>query len=68
MVARLEKSADALGPGDENDDCEFDLRQALFKTPRGRVYRAVFFIEGDQVFILRVRGPGQAPVRPDDLS
>ena len=68
MVARLEQSADALGPADENKDCEFDVRQALFKTSRGRVYRAIFFIEGDEVFIVRVRGPGQAPVQPDDLA
>ena len=32
MVARLEKNAAAFGPADENDDCEFDVRQALFKT------------------------------------
>lgn len=68
MVARLEKDATTFAPADENDDCEFDIRQILFKTRRGRIYRALFLIEGDEVFILRIRGPGQAPVQTDDLA
>jgi plasmid stabilization system protein ParE len=68
MVARLERDASTFGPAYENDDCEFDVRQALFKTRRGRIYRALFLIEGDEVFILRIRGPGQAPVHTRDLS
>ena len=67
MINRLEKNAEMLGLADENDECEFEVRQASFKTNRGRVYRAIFFIEGDEVFILRIRGPGQAPVQPEDL-
>lgn len=66
MVAQLEKNAGTFGVAAENDEYELDVRQALFKTPRGRVYRALFYIEGYQVFILRVRGPGQAPVHPKD--
>ena len=65
---RLEKQATSFGPAYENDDCEFDVRQALFKTRRGRVYRALFFIEGQNVYILRVRGQGQAPVDPRELG
>jgi plasmid stabilization system protein ParE len=68
MVARLEKSADTLGPAEENDELEFDVRQAPFKTRRGRVYRALFFIRGNEAFVLRVRGPGQAPLKPEDLA
>jgi hypothetical protein len=45
----------------ESQDVEFEVRQALFKTRRGCVYRALFFIERSTVYILRVRGPGQAP-------
>ena len=67
MVARLEKSAESFAAADENEALEFDVRQALFKTRHGRVYRALFFIEGEHVFILRVRGSGQAPVEPNDL-
>jgi len=68
MILRLEKQAPSYGPAHERDDCEFDVRQALFKTRQGRVYRALFFIEGRDAHILRVRGPGQAPVDPDELG
>lgn len=62
MIGRLEEQPFSCGPALEREDCAFDLRQALFKTRRGRVYRALFLIEGQDVYILRVRGPGQAPV------
>ena len=68
MVGRLEKQASSCGPANESDAFELDVRQALFKTRRGRVYRALFFIEGQNVYLLRVRGPGQAPVRQDELA
>jgi plasmid stabilization system protein ParE len=68
MILRLEKHESSCGPAHEHDDCEFDVRQALFKTRRGRVYRALFFIDGQDAYILRVRGPGQAPVNPNELG
>jgi hypothetical protein len=67
MVARLEQSADSCGLAEESDECEMEVRQALSKTRRGRTYRALFTIEGDHVFLLRIRGPGHAPVNPDEL-
>lgn len=67
IIDRLETSADLFAFADENDRFEFDVHQALFKTRRGRVYRALFFIKENDAFILRVRGPGQAPIGPDDL-
>jgi plasmid stabilization system protein ParE len=45
-----------------------DIRQFLFKTRRGRVYRGVFKVAGNEVFLLRVRGPGQPPLAADELS
>lgn len=68
MVRRLEQQATSCGPAYENEDCDLDVRQALFKTRRGRVYRALFLIEGGDVYILRIRGPGQAPVEPGELG
>jgi hypothetical protein len=32
------------------------------------MYRGVFTIEGDQVLILRVRGPGQPLLEPDEVE
>jgi plasmid stabilization system protein ParE len=43
------------------------LRQALFKTRRGRVYRIVFEVSDTEIIILRVRGPGQNPLRRREL-
>lgn len=67
LLARLERNADSFSLADENEDFEFDVRQALFKTRHGRIYRALYLIEGDEVFVLRVRGPGQASVDPKDF-
>jgi plasmid stabilization system protein ParE len=68
MIGRLEEQPFSCGPALERKDCEFDLRQALFKMRKGRVYRALFFVEAQDVYILRVRGPGQAPVDAGELG
>ena len=68
-LQRLEQNADSYGEGLENDDCPLvNVRQAFFKTRRGRVYRVLFFIEGTDAYVLRVRGPGQPPLQPDELQ
>lgn len=43
------------------------IHQALFKTARGRRYRIVFELTDTEIRILRVRGPGQPPLRRRDL-
>lgn len=43
------------------------VRQALFRTRQGNVYRVVFLVERNEVRILRIRGPGQRNLRPRDL-
>ncbi len=68
LLRRLEEHAESFEEAQENQDCDFDVRQGFFKTRRGRVYRALLFIEGEHVYVLRVRGPGQAPVEPDDMG
>jgi len=68
LIERLKRDASSFGDAPERQDCDFDVRQALFKTRRGRVYRALFFIDGDEVYVLRVRGSGQAPIRPEELK
>ena len=68
LLVRLEQDAARHGHALENDDCQhLDVQQALFKTRRGRGYRVLFFIEGSDVYVLRVRGPGQAPLDPEQL-
>jgi plasmid stabilization system protein ParE len=68
LVERLEQDAHSFAVAPENKDCDFHVQQALFKTRRGRVYRVLFFIQGEEVYILRVRGPGQAPVNPEEMT
>lgn len=68
MVERLKTGADRFGEAVENADLDLNVREALFKTRRGRVYRALFLVEANAVYVLRVRGPGQAPVTPADLG
>jgi plasmid stabilization system protein ParE len=62
----------ALGPesfpeAPESQRLARQLRQAFFKTRRGRLYRIVFEFSPDEIILLRVRGPGQSPLRGRDL-
>jgi len=68
MVDRLKANADTFAEAYENADLEMDVKEALFKTRKGRVYRALYIMEADEVFILRVCGPGQAPVDAEDIE
>jgi plasmid stabilization system protein ParE len=43
------------------------IREVSFKTRRGKPYRIIYIIEGTEVRILRVRGPGQDFVSVDEL-
>jgi len=63
MIGRLEATADALSLAPESGQFELEVRQVLFKTKRGRIYRAVFHLDGATVYVLRVLGPGQAPLK-----
>jgi plasmid stabilization system protein ParE len=44
-----------------------DIRDAFFKTRRGKIYRIVFLIDGEDVEVLRIRGSGQPNLRAEDL-
>jgi hypothetical protein len=57
ILRRLETNPGMFGEALENKDCEVEVKQAFFKTRRGRVYRILFFIEGADVYVLLVRGP-----------
>ena len=55
----------AIAPEAQCGDDE--VRQALFKTRRGVYYRALYTISGDEVHVLRVRGPGQPDLSSDEV-
>lgn len=67
-TVRLETIADSCAKCSEAIRFSLSIREMLFKTKRGKRYRLLFFIEGTDVFILRVRGPGQRSLRRSELK
>ncbi len=67
-MAKLRTIADRQSLAPEDELVDFDVRQLLFKTRRGkRFYRIVFTIVDDQVRVMHVRGPGQDLIPPERL-
>jgi len=58
-LAHLEENADSCPVAAENEYVDFEVRETLFKTRRGLIYRALFTIRENTAIILHVRGPGQ---------
>lgn len=52
----------------ESGSFDIEIRSIAFRTRAGRTYRAVFTVADDEVRILRVRGPGQPPLRSADVN
>jgi plasmid stabilization system protein ParE len=67
-INSLGQDADQHGVAPDSEDLEIEIRQKLFKTRRGRPYRLLYTIVGNEVRVLRVRGPGQDAVTADDIS
>jgi hypothetical protein len=51
----------------ESAHCNYQIREVFFKTRKGNPYRVLFTILGDEVLVLRVRGPGQDYVAETEL-
>jgi plasmid stabilization system protein ParE len=67
-VDKFGSSPESFGEAAESHGLGRQLHQALFKTRRGRTYRIVFQVSDTEIVLLRVRGPGQSPLRKRDLS
>ena len=52
----------------ESEELREEVRHVMFRTKAGRPYRALFVVVGEEVRILRVRGPGQPPVTREDIE
>lgn len=63
---RLTEQVDIAGQAPENDLFLEHRQQKIFRTDRGRRYRIAFTVSGNDVLILRIRGPGQPPLAPDE--
>jgi plasmid stabilization system protein ParE len=69
VLVDLSRFADQKPIAPENADHDVELRHVVFKTRRGRKYRAIFFIQGDDlVLVTHVRGPGQDFLPADDFA
>ncbi len=68
MLVRLQSHPLACGHARENDDVDVELRQSLFSTRSGLTYRVVFFVDGETVYVARIRGPGQRPLDKSEIS
>ena len=66
-VQSLEHDAGRYGLAPEAHAAGAEVRQHFFRTGRGRTYRLLYVIDENDVRVLRVRGPGQAYVRPNEL-
>ena len=67
-IDSLAQDAEQHSLAPEGELLGIDLREKLFKTPRGRYYRILYMFDDVEVRVLRVRGPGQAPVSAEDIS
>lgn len=68
VLQELPEEAESSASASEADDLGWDLRQKLFKTRRGNVYRLVFLIRDATIHILSVRGAGQDLLQRSDLD
>src|SRR5262245_48889040 len=59
-VAQVADAPDSFPDAVESHALGRSLRQSLFKTRRGRVYRIVFEVSDKEITVLRIRGPGQS--------
>ncbi len=66
-IASLEDSPRRHSLAPENEHSPLEIRNAFFKTRRGQIYRAVFYIEDDTVFVTHIRSPRQRPMEPDEV-
>lgn len=66
-IARLENSPRRHSLAPENKYSSREMRNAFFKTRRGQIYRAVFYIEEETVFVTHIRGPRQKPLAEGDV-
>lgn len=65
---RLQSSADQHGAALESTNLGKQVRECFFKTRRGLTYRLIYEIIDRDVYVLRVRGPGQRPIRSDEIN
>ena len=68
LEQRLAESPLGFGLAEESDTFREPVRQAFFRTKQGNTYRVLFAVRETAVTLLCVRGPGQPPFTPTDMT
>ena len=64
----LKHNPESCSLAPENEFISQEIRHIIFKTSKGRRYRAIFAIEGNEVHVAHVRGPGQSFLTLEELE
>lgn len=67
-LERLAEAARTLPLAAENEFVDYEVRQILFKTRKGKTHRGLFTIVGNEVRLLHVRGPGQDVLKREEMG
>lgn len=67
-IRKLQLHANKCVPAPEADELGIDLRQLIFRTRRGRLYRLLFVIRDHIVHLTAIRGAGQDSVSMEDIE
>lgn len=52
----------------EDEFANRELRNAFFGTRKGRVFRAIFYVDGDCAIVTHLRAPDQRPLSAEDIG
>ncbi|MCA9076857.1 MAG: type II toxin-antitoxin system RelE/ParE family toxin [Planctomycetaceae bacterium] len=66
-LERLEHNPEFYGLAEEDQLVEDEIREFLFKTRRGRVFRGIFTVDENEVFVLHVRSSERGPLAADEI-
>jgi plasmid stabilization system protein ParE len=67
-LTRLQRNPTGLARAPESNFFSEAVYQILFRTRRGRTYRALYIVRGNIVHVLRIRGPRQNLVTESDIE
>lgn len=68
MLRQLCRIATSCVLAPESSTRDIEIRQILFKTRKGRPYRALFTIRDEIVYVMHVRGPRQNLMSADEIA
>lgn len=68
ILAQVSTSPLSFPKAAEDEFSHRELRNAFFGTRKGRVFRAIFYVDGDCVIVTHLRSSDQRPLTAEDLS